>query len=232
MSHDRFTDALVERHARWSQLRDAASSEKPTRTPAFGPYITISRQLGAGGCELAHVLAAPIGWKVLDREILRSMADLHNASEDALAARDEQPSRLFDDLLSHLLVPGDMGQSGYLSDLARTVGTFAREGRVVVLGRGANWFLSGKYGLKLRTVAPFEQRVASLARRQGIDEKSARTQVERHDRDQKAFIRQTFNRDIDDPLGYDIVLNLGTISLDQAADLAVAALRRKLGGQD
>jgi cytidylate kinase len=125
-----------------------------------------------------------------------------------------------------------MGQSGYLADLARTVGTFAREGRVVILGRGANWFLSGKYGLKLRAVAPFEQRVASHARRSKVDEKSARVQVERHDRDQRAFIRQTFNRDINDPLGYDIVLNLGTISLDQAADIAVAALRRKVGGQD
>jgi hypothetical protein len=43
------------------------------------------------------------------------------------------------------------------------------------------------------------------------------------------FVRLVFHRDMDDPLGYDMVLNVGTLSAETAADAIVVAIRRKLG---
>jgi cytidylate kinase len=44
-----------------------------------------------------------------------------------------------------------------------------------------------------------------------------------------AFIRQLYRREIDDPTGYDMILNLEHLEAEAAADAVVTALRRKLG---
>ena len=52
--------------------------------------------------------------------------------------------------------------------------------------------------------------------------------VEEDNVDRAKFMRQVYKQDIDNPLGYDLVVNLGTIALEPAVDLVVAALASKL----
>lgn len=229
---DRYTDALVEYQARWAELKRQAGVETSHHPDMSheGPYITISRQLGAGGTDVAHRVAKPLGWRVVDRELLSSIATLTETSEEAVSARDEKASGIFDDYLSHLLLPDDLSHGGYLRQMTRLVASFAREGRVIILGRGANWFLHPARGLRIRIVAPFDVRVAAVVAHEGLSEQAARAKVRAHDAEQRAYVKQSFGKDIDDPIGYDYVLNTGALSLELAADCVASSLARKLGG--
>jgi cytidylate kinase len=231
MHRPRDTGELVEHQARWSDLRrrlEQLDRELPRRPAHGGPWLTMSRQLGAGGQQLARELAAPLGWRVVDQEILADVARRTHSSEELLRARDEHASGLFDDYLSHLLLPSDPGQSGFHTEVMRTVVHFAREGKVVLLGRGANWFLPPRCGLRVRVFAPEPDRVARVVREQGLEEAAALRRVREHDANQRAFIRQVYGRDIDDPLGYDLVVNTGEIDLALAAEIITTALRQRL----
>jgi cytidylate kinase len=111
--------------------------------------------------------------------------------------------------------------------MVTTIRAIVRAENAVIVGRGANWFLNPRCGLRLRIVAPFDQRVELLATRFGVRREEAARKVRDLDAEQKAFIRQSFGRDVDDPLGYDVVVNLGTLSLESATGIVLAALERK-----
>jgi len=78
-------------------------------------------------------------------------------------------------------------------------------------------------------VAPLPIRIQRIALRRGIDPTLAEHALRCEDVELAAFIRQLYRREIDDATGYDLVLNLGHLETDAAADAVVTALRRKLG---
>ncbi|MGZ8413272.1 MAG: cytidylate kinase-like family protein [Gemmatirosa sp.] len=66
------------------------------------PIVTVSRQFGAGGSELAARVAEALGWPLLDNALLDEVAARLGTSREAVAARDERrpslASRLADAL--------------------------------------------------------------------------------------------------------------------------------------
>jgi hypothetical protein len=162
------------------------------------------------------------------REIVVEIARAMHRSEPLVATHDEHASGPLDDYLSYLIVPGDPGQSRFIEEMVTTIRALVRGENAVIVGRGANWFLNARSGLRLRIVAPFAQRVNLVASRLGLRHEEAARKVRDLDAEQRAFIRQSFGHDVDDPLGYDVVINLGTISLESATGIVLAALERKV----
>jgi cytidylate kinase len=78
-------------------------------------------------------------------------------------------------------------------------------------------------------VCPVEQRAQSFARARGLAEKDARLEIERIERDRRAFIQQQFQRDVTDPCHYDLLVNTGRLSLEQAARVVERAYEAKFG---
>jgi cytidylate kinase len=196
-----------------------------------GPWITLSREPGSGGRELAGKLAGRLGWQVFDRELLSAIAQHNPAREKLLSRLDEHAVDALQEFLSSVLAHERVSRTAYIHEVIQVVWTLARQGRAILVGRGANWLLDQRYGLRVRTVAPKEFRIARIARQRKIDPALARQALLREDQDVAAFIRQTFHREIDDPMGYDLILNLGTLDPEVAADTVVTTLRRKLGSQ-
>jgi cytidylate kinase len=112
--------------------------------------------------------------------------------------------------------------------MMRVVWAIARQGEAIMLGRGANWLLEPHYGLRVRAIAPVEKRVLWLTRTQAMSAADAIRRVEEDNADRASFTRQVYKQDIDNPLGYDLVVNLGTLDLEPAVELVVAALASKL----
>jgi cytidylate kinase len=224
-------EELIEYQAAWRDARDRleriASQVRPEAW-SQGPWISVSRQLGSGGSEMAQKLAEALGWELLDKQILAEIARREHTSADAISRLDEHPARAFSDYLSYLLVPNAPSQARFLEELREIVGGRARRGRVVILGRGANWFLDPSCGLRLRVVAAHEDRVALVMKRDGLERPEALRRVDKSESDQRAFVRQSFDRDIDDPLGYDLILNMSALRSTLAAEIVAAALQRKL----
>ena len=228
MSPAKSVQELVEHQARWSGLRNAV--EQRPICPASGEHrwISVSRQAGSGGAALARTLGERLGWRVLDREIVVEIARTMHRSEPIIAAHDEHASGPLDDYLSYLIVPGDPGQTRFIAEMVGTIRAIAGSGHAIIVGRGANWFLDARCGLRLRIVAPFDQRIDALAASLGVRREQAARRIRDLDAEQKAFIRQSFGRDVDDPLGYDMILNLGAMTPESAISIVLAALERKL----
>ena len=228
-------DHLMDRQANLWELRRRAAhegGEKARRELAHlkeGPWLTISKQLGSGAVDLANRLAERLGWQVFDREILEAISRHTQARETMLVRLDERERGWIEDSLARLLVPGDPGKAAFQRELLRVVLALGHQGRTILLGRGANWLLDFRYGLRVRVVELPEERARTLARLEGIAPAAARERLQQDDAARAAYIRQTFHRDIDDPLGYDMIVNLAAMSPDAAADAVEAGLRRKLG---
>jgi len=228
-------EQIIERQAKFWEVRGrlaeegGAAAARALAHLSEGPWITVSKQLGSGGVELAQALGQELGWQVFDREIVSAIAEQRKMREAVLSRLDEQAIGAFNDYIAQMLVPNDPGQLAYLQELVRVIWGLARQGNAIILGRGANWFLNARFGLRVRAIAVLEVRADRVAREDGIPLIQAGRKIKEHDAKQAAFIHQVYGRDIDDPLGYDIVLNTGEIAPEVARRITLAALRAKLG---
>ncbi len=194
-----------------------------------GPWISFAKQLGSGAGRIAQILGGKLGWQIFDKEIVEAIALETHTRERILSRLDEKAVGRFDDLLSQLVVPDHLDQITFLQEMGKVIWALARQGHVILLGRGANWFLDARYGLRVRAVAPCETRAKRVAEREGIGRQEAERRVRETDAARAAFIRQVYHRDIDDPLGYDLVLDTGALDVEAAAETVHSTLRRKLG---
>jgi hypothetical protein len=222
-------EELVARQGLFSEVR-RRSRERPAAGArvAEGPWITISRQLGSWGVPLAIRVAETLGWRAYDREIISAIAAETQSHEVLLERYDEHAVREFDEYLAPLIIPDDPGHARYLVELAAVIAKIARQGRAVLVGRGAHLVLTPSCGLRVRAVGAFDERVAQIARVDEVSIDEARHIVSKNDQAQKAFINQTFHKDIDDPTGYDLVLNVLDMGLEAAIQSVLSAAKAKL----
>lgn len=227
-------DALIDRQMRMWEVRQklAAEGGEAARRELVhleqGPWVTVSRQIGSGGVEIAEAVAASLGWQRYDREIVAGIAEQTHLREQVLGRVDGRSSSWLSDYLSHLLTPESISHDTFAREVIQVVWAIAREGRAVLIGRGANWLLDPRFGLRVRAVAPFDVRVAGVALHQDVTKAEAESLVKERDEHTRAFIRQTYGRDIDDPTGYDLVINTEHLSVAAAAEVVETALRGKL----
>ena len=73
--------------------------------------------------------------------------------------------------------------------------------------------------------APAEARVKRVTQDMGLDEKTARHEVERYDGSCREFIKR--NSEVGDPVHYDLVINTQSSSFNNATCITVDALRLK-----
>jgi hypothetical protein len=220
---------LADRQGRFLEMRRRAAGDataKPAQTE--GPWIALSRELGSGGSELAVQVGAALGWRIYDREILQAVAAETRREEWTLERFDEKAVRGFGEYIAPFIIPTDPGQSRYLVDLTRVVRRLGREGRAVLLGRGANFILDPTHGLRVRAVAPAADRAEALAHDQGLTRDEARHRIAASDAAQRDFVRQAFQREIEDPAGYDLVVHPRALGLPAAVAAILAAARAKL----
>ena len=211
------------------EVRRLSELETPRPAAAEGPWIALSRELGSGGGELARLLGEALGWRVYDREILSAVAEETHRETFALERFDEKGVREVGEYIAPLILHDDPGQARVLDGLRHVILRIGREGRAILVGRGANFLLAPAGGLRVRTVGPPAQRAEALARAEGIEVSEARRRVAESDAAQRAFVRQAFQHEIEDPAGYDLVLSPLNLGLPAAAAAVLAAARTKLG---
>ncbi len=193
-----------------------------------GPWVTISKQLGCRGTVLAKRLAERLGWQIFDKEILEAISRETHTRDRILSALDEHAVGAFKEYVAHLIVPDHLAQAAFVHEMVKVIWALGRHGRAIVLGRGANWVLDPRFGLRVRAVASLESRIARLTEIEKLDRAAAERRIREDDAAKAAFVRKFYNRDIEDPLGYDLVLNMDAMDISVAADIALAALRHKL----
>ncbi len=213
---------IEEQMRRWQLMR----AQKPGEEPGM-PVITISREPGSGGRIVAKRLAEKLELEVFHQEVLHEMAKSAEVSAQLLETLDEKGLSVLEDWISSLVYDRHLWPDQYLYHLMKVIGTIGKHGRAVIVGRGANFILPPDNRFRIRVVAPQKLRIQRVAENFSISEDEAERRVIRTESDRRAFIRKYFNADIADPINYDLVINTGTLSIDNAADIIIAAVAKK-----
>ena len=185
------------------------------------PAIALSRQHGAGGEVLARRLAEALNLEVFDREIIQRIAGKAQLREQEVTALDERDRAVIDEWLAPFAAERYLTHYDYLHHLIGVVAAIARRGGAVIVGRGAHLLLRPGEALRVRVVAPPEACVAAVAEEEGLSPHAARERIEAVESERRAFLRQYFHAEFDDPTQFDLVVN--TVVL--GPDGAVAAIR-------
>jgi cytidylate kinase len=201
--------------------------------------VTLSRQYGSGGGEIAARLAGQLHWQLIDHQIVAGIARQLGISEAEASNRDEHEGNLVSRVINALLVPtpevpiapddlpGDP-TALYHKAVSHLISESVGTGQVVIVGRGAQAMLQARRDvLHVRVVAPLPRRIEYVMLREGLNEGQARSRIQHRERDRRRYLQVHYHRDPDDSLLYDLVLNTGVIDLESAVDLILMALERK-----
>jgi cytidylate kinase len=174
--------------------------------------ITISRQMGSGSIPIAHEIADRLGYTLVDGEAIMQVAEAYGLSPESVEQADEKPP--------HFVEKHDSKQEIDLHLIELIVLEYALKGNVIIYGRGGQDLLKDiRSVLRVRIIAPFEERVEHWAEREWLDPDYARVLVRKSDQQRAGFIKYYFDRDWDDPLFYDLTINTQRLSKEMAVKI-------------
>jgi cytidylate kinase len=120
--------------------------------------------------------------------------------------------------------PASVSQMQYVCRLSRVILMAARTGKVIFVGRGAQFVLPNDRGLSVRIIAPQNYRVRQIMERRRLSFEEARDYVVKTDAGRQECARQYFHHDIADPHLFDLVVNVAKVGPRRAAQLIADAL--------
>ena len=170
------------------------------------------------------------------------MARLAGLPRDEVARREERAPGLLERLARTLAVaspemfvttgeqpiPDETEEETLVKTTERVIGEAAREGRVVLVGRGAQALLASRQNaLHVYVIAslPFRRKVAIA--RLGVTPETVDRVITETDHQRDQYVKTHYGRDRQDLTPYDMVLNAERLGFDGAADLIVSEVTRR-----
>ena len=205
------------------------------------PVITITRQYASGGSEVARLVAGDLGWDVIDNEFVDEVARRAGLPPDAVAQREERAPGLLERLARTLAagspemfiatagVPRvEPDEAAIVQLTERVIAEAAAQGRIVLVGRGAQAVLAQRPdALHVYVVAPKPWRMKHAVERLGVNPADVEKVVDETDRQRDHYVKTYYGRHRQDVVNYDMVVNTGKLGIDGAAAFVVAEARRR-----
>lgn len=209
--------------------------------------VTVSRQFGSGGTQIAGRVCELLGYRYLDKVLMTQVAVETGLSGKELVDFSEERFEVRN-FLDRLLRPGPHGvaRAGTRSrdaagrellsveelDEARcaklvrgAIHAAYSQGDVVIVGRGGQVTLRDMPGvLHVRIVAPMGTRILRIQEQEGVDAEEARRLAIDHDQATVRYLRQLFRVRGDEPELYHILINTGRWSPEAAAQIILNAV--------
>ena len=203
--------------------------------------ITISREFGAGGSDLAQALGARLDWPVLDHDIVHKVAERLRLDDETVESFDEHMPSLLARIATVLIIsvpgmyslpPGEVVPSHDVIAAAarRVIEDAAKSLPLIVVGHGAQCIFADRDDtLIVRLVAPLDIRVARVAARSKLDQARALELVRRADDDRETYVQRYFHRDWRSELLYDLQINTGSIAIAEAVSMVTRLVNHRSG---
>jgi cytidylate kinase len=207
--------------------------------------ITISREYGSQGNEIARLLCERLGYRYFDKSLMAQLGAQMDLAPDTIADLPEDKRYQARGLLERLLattplptISGDLGWSWAARAEAeeqtvrmsvKIVESLIRaaheQDNVVVVGRAGQVVLRDMPNvLHVRAVAPVEQRIGRIQQIAALSADAARELVHRRDRGAADYVKSFYHVDVNEPLLYDLVINTGKLTSSLVVDLICEAL--------
>ncbi len=175
--------------------------------------ITISRGSLSGGANLARLVAQELDYQCLSREaLLESASERYGVEFQQLADTLEKPPSIWERVTK--------GPRVYLAVLRATLLESAAGGQIVYHGHAGHFLMAGVVCvLRTRLIAPFEMRVQAAMESKQMSRQSAEQHIRDVDEVRIRWTKYLYDVDWNDPMNFDITINLANVHMQSAKDL-------------
>jgi cytidylate kinase len=205
--------------------------------------VTITRQYGAGGSLVARRVAERLGWTVIDNQFVGEVARRAGLPPEEVAAREERAPSLIERLASTLAVSApevfipvaagehEPDEEALIRITERVIAEAARDGRAVLVGRGATAYLGtapeGARAVHAYVVAPRAARIRTVMERLAVGTEEATKMVDDIDAARERYLERYYGRRRDDASNYHIVVNTAWLGYEGAAEVIAEIAKRE-----
>jgi cytidylate kinase len=171
--------------------------------------ITISRECGVDSEEVASLLAKKLGWEYIGKQLVARIAGELSISES-------EAETFLQDAQSRLLRFKKLVEDAYEAKNA------------IILGWGGMCILKDKPNvLHVRLIKDVAGKIDTIMKRFRIDQKAAKYHIDREEKDSKSLIKHYFKVDWNDASLYDLVIDMGKTTVEDAANRIIENLKLK-----
>jgi cytidylate kinase len=182
---------------------------------------------GSGGRSIASNLTdylaahTPVDyhWTVFDRNLIERVLEEHHLPKRVANFMAENHRAMLGDMLEELL---GLHPSSWtlVQQTSETILRLAKMGGVILVGRGASVVTSQLENVfHVRLVGSLEKRTERVQEAYGLDPHKAAKFIHKEDKGRRRYLKEHFDRDIDDPLLYHLIINTDRIRYEDAARL-------------
>ena len=205
--------------------------------------ICVSHCDGAGGDDVARLMAEQLGLRYVDEEIVSAAAQRAGAAPELVADAEQRKPLLRRRVLDELGATGAAGMAvvgGFppplpaepppqrgdelCSFIGEAIEAVAAKGHVVIGAHGASFALAARGDLlRVFVTASAAARIRRVAQERGIDETEAERQIRAADRTRADYLKRFYGIDNEVPTQYDLVVNTDVLSSGEAASIVAHA---------
>ena len=193
--------------------------------------ISVGRQFGSGGRQVADALGEKLGLKVYDNELISQAAQESGFSEHLLAKSDEK-RRIFS--ISNFLTSGRFGvPDNYLGDngmfmiQSQVIKNIAEKESAIFIGRCSDYILRNSDCLSVFISAPMLNRVRRVSERMGLSELEAENLILKKDKSRENYYNYFTFRSWGKADNYHICLDSSVLGIDGTADAIIRFLKAR-----
>lgn len=195
--------------------------------------ITIGRQHGSGGHDIAAALAARLGVPCYGKEIVDETAANSHFSREVVNSFDEKRVAAFVAQEPHIFGLNDGFRLNMQVAAAQfeAIRAIAERGDAVFVGRCADYVLRGRDDLlRVFVMAELPQRIKTVMERYSIDEDRAKKLIREVDKDRSSFYRYYTDQVWGEAANYDLCINGGSLGVEGSTDVIMSCLSA-MGGR-
>jgi hypothetical protein len=210
------------------RLGDIVQKKQP------GPYITVSRQYGCEGLELAGLLLEKLNqrdeqqqWKLYHKELLKQLAEDRGLTEEIIEKERSSRPSILKDFFRGLLNSDVPGGYEIRKSITMMVRAAAFEGHAVIVGQGGNSATADlENGMSVRIEASDEWRIARISAREHLSSEEAATRIAEVD-SQRQYLHEIYQKQNPRHPAFNIMFDNAIFCKEQIVDMILLAMEQK-----
>ena len=200
--------------------------------------VTISKEIGTDSEKVASVAAKMLGYEQVSKNLASQIAkDLHLSESEVEMFKRTSQSRIlrFMDRYTCTLVQkvvdrehGCLDDENYYHSTKKLVENLYEADNMIILGWGGQCILRGKPNtLHVRLTKDTELKIEHVMRNHGLAPQAAKQLIEREERDSSTYLKHYFKEDWNDARLYDLIIDMGISTVENAAELICDNIKHK-----
>lgn len=199
-----------------------------------GPVITISREIGCNGLQLARKIAKRLNqknpvvhWKVLSKEVFYESAKELDVDLDTVTKIFKQSDRYtFEEILKAFSNKQYKSEKRIVKTVVEVIRSFAEDGNCIIVGRAGHIIAKDiEKALHLRLVAPIDYRLKMVMGKNNLNKADALLFMQRIEEKRIAF-RKAINENLFED-NFDLIINRASFDDDNIIDIIDNGIKAK-----